>query len=169
MESFISSGLIGLSMGTQYALISIGFTLIFGIMGVVNFAHGGFYILGGYFAFSLSHSLGLPYVVAVVLAMFGTAIVGYVIEDGHGQCCIPPVDGFGPCVGVGHGELDVEVLAEVAVRNSLPEIPSTQLAESNVAIGQQLERCVVDTGGFHHHERQHIGALVDVVDEPADQ
>ncbi|MEY4139738.1 MAG: hypothetical protein RLZZ371_1920, partial [Pseudomonadota bacterium] len=40
MDSIISSGLIGLSMGTQYALISIGFTLIFGIMGVVNFAHG---------------------------------------------------------------------------------------------------------------------------------
>ena len=80
MDSFISSGLIGLSMGTQYALISIGFTLIFGIMGVVNFAHGGFYILGGYFAFSLSHSLGVPYVLAVLLAMVGTGILGYVIE-----------------------------------------------------------------------------------------
>ena len=80
MESFISSGLIGLGMGTQYALISIGFTLIFGIMGVVNFAHGGFYILGGYFAFTLSHSIGLPYVVAVLIAMLATGILGYVIE-----------------------------------------------------------------------------------------
>ncbi len=80
MEIFISSGLIGLSMATQYALISIGFTLIFGIMGVVNFAHGGFYILGGYFAYSLSHSLGVPYIFAVVLAMVGTGVLGYVIE-----------------------------------------------------------------------------------------
>jgi branched-chain amino acid transport system permease protein len=80
MDSLISTGLIGLSIGTQYALISIGFTLIFGIMGVVNFAHGGFYILGGYFAYSLSHSLGLPYVAAVLLAMLGTGIAGYVIE-----------------------------------------------------------------------------------------
>lgn len=80
MDSIISSGLIGLSMGTQYALISIGFTLIFGIMGVVNFAHGGFYILGGYFAYSLTHALGLPYVAAVVLAVLGTAVLGYVIE-----------------------------------------------------------------------------------------
>lgn len=80
MESLISTGLIGLSMGTQYALISIGFTLIFGIMGVVNFAHGGFYILGGYLAFSLSHSLGLPYVLAVVLSTIVTGVIGYVIE-----------------------------------------------------------------------------------------
>lgn len=80
MESLISTGLIGISLGTQYALISIGFTLIFGIMGVVNFAHGGFYILGGYFAFTLTHALGLPYVAAVVVAMLGTAVLGYIIE-----------------------------------------------------------------------------------------
>src|SRR2546425_6577158 len=80
MESIISAGMIGLSLGTQYALISIGFTLIFGIMGVVNFAHGGFYVLGGYIAFSLSHSLGLPFVAAVLLATVATGILGYVVE-----------------------------------------------------------------------------------------
>jgi branched-chain amino acid transport system permease protein len=80
METVISASVIGLSLGTQYALISIGFTLIFGIMGVVNFAHGGFYILGGYFAFSLSHGLGVPFVAAVVLAALATGVLGYVIE-----------------------------------------------------------------------------------------
>ncbi|MCG7400339.1 branched-chain amino acid ABC transporter permease [Caballeronia zhejiangensis] len=80
MESIISTGLIGLSLGTQYALISIGFTLIFGILGVINFAHGGFYILGGYVAFTLSHTLGLPYVAAVVIATLATGVLGYVIE-----------------------------------------------------------------------------------------
>jgi len=80
MDSLISTGLIGLSLGTQYALISIGFTLIFGIMGVVNFAHGGFYILGGYFAFTATTALGMPYVAAVVLATLATAVLGYVIE-----------------------------------------------------------------------------------------
>ena len=80
MQSLISTGVIGLTLGTQYALISIGFTLIFGIMGVVNFAHGGFYILGGYFAFSMSQSLGIPYVPAVLIATLGTGILGYVIE-----------------------------------------------------------------------------------------
>lgn len=80
MVTFISAGMIGLSMGAQYALIAIGFTLIFGILGVVNFAHGGFYVLGGYVAFSLTHSLGMPFVLAVMLATMATAALGYVVE-----------------------------------------------------------------------------------------
>lgn len=42
MEGFIATGLIGISLGSQYTLLALGFTLIFGILGVVNFAHGGF-------------------------------------------------------------------------------------------------------------------------------
>jgi branched-chain amino acid transport system permease protein len=80
LEGLISAGVIGLSLGTQYALISIGFTLIFGIMGVVNFAHGGFYVLGGYFAFTLSHTLGVPFPLALLLSALATGAVGYVIE-----------------------------------------------------------------------------------------
>lgn len=80
MESFVSAGVIGLSLGTQYALLSLGFTLIFGILGVINFAHGGFYVLGGYLAFTLTQQAGLPYVVAVPLAALACAIVGYLVE-----------------------------------------------------------------------------------------
>jgi branched-chain amino acid transport system permease protein len=80
MVTFISAGVIGLSMGAQYALIAIGFTLIFGILGVVNFAHGGFYVLGGYIAFTLTHFLGVPFVAAIVLATIATAAIGYVVE-----------------------------------------------------------------------------------------
>lgn len=80
MESILSTGLIGVSIGTQYALISIGFTLIFGILGLINFAHGGFYILGGYVTFSLSHSLGVPYPIAVVAATLATAALGFAVE-----------------------------------------------------------------------------------------
>ena len=80
MVTFISAGLIGLSIGAQYALIATGFTLIFGILGVVNFAHGGFYVLGGYLAYSMTHSLGVPFPVAVALAAMATGLVGYVVE-----------------------------------------------------------------------------------------
>jgi branched-chain amino acid transport system permease protein len=80
LESVISAGVIGLSLGTQYALICIGFTLIFGIMGVVNFAHGGFYILGGYFAFTLTHTFGLPFPIALLLAALATGAVGCLVE-----------------------------------------------------------------------------------------
>ena len=80
MEGFISTGVIGLSLGTQYALLSLGFTLIFGILGVINFSHGGFYILGGYVAYSVSHLMGLPFAVAVVASTLACAVVGYLVE-----------------------------------------------------------------------------------------
>jgi len=80
MDSFISAGLIGLSLGAQYALLALGFTLIFGILGVVNFAHGGFYLLGGYFAYAAVATLGLPYPLAVIVASLATAAIGYVFQ-----------------------------------------------------------------------------------------
>jgi branched-chain amino acid transport system permease protein len=80
MVTFVSAGMIGLTIGAQYALIAIGFTLIFGILGVVNFAHGGFYVLGGYLAYSLTHALGIPFPIAIALAALATGVVGYIVE-----------------------------------------------------------------------------------------
>jgi len=80
MESFVSTGVIGLSLGTQYALLSLGFTLIFGILGVINFSHGGFYVLGGYVAYSFSHLAGVPFAIAVLLAALACAVLGYFVE-----------------------------------------------------------------------------------------
>ncbi len=80
MESFVSTGLIGVSLGVQYALLALGFTLIFGILGVVNFSHGGFYVLGGYVAYASVHYLGAPYPVAVLLAVLASGLLGYLFE-----------------------------------------------------------------------------------------
>ncbi len=80
MEQFLQAGIIGISLGAQYALLALGFTLIFGILGVVNFAHGGFYMLGGYVAFSCVSMAGLPYPIAVLVAVAVTAALGWVFE-----------------------------------------------------------------------------------------
>jgi branched-chain amino acid transport system permease protein len=80
MTSFVTATLIGVSLGAQYALLALGFTLIFGILGVVNFAHGGFYVLGGYAAYWFVSAAGLPYPVAVVLATLVTGSLGYLFE-----------------------------------------------------------------------------------------
>lgn len=80
MSSIIATGLIGLSMGAQYALLALGFTLIFGIVGVMNFAHGAFYALGGYVAFATVHYWGLPYPAAVLVAAVVTGVAGYFFE-----------------------------------------------------------------------------------------
>ena len=80
MNEFVSAGLIGISLGAQYALLALGFTLIFGILGVVNFAHGGFYVVGGYVAYGFVAHLGVPYVLAVILATLIAGIIGYLFE-----------------------------------------------------------------------------------------
>src|SRR5690606_37123442 len=77
---FITTGLIGISLGSQYTLLALGFTLIFGILGVVNFAHGGFYVVGGYVAYYCSVVLGLPYPLALLVALLGTVALGWLLE-----------------------------------------------------------------------------------------
>ena len=80
MAEFLQATIIGFSLGAQYALLALGFTLIFGILGVVNFSHGGFYMLGGYVAYSCVAGLGLPYPLAVLAAVLATAALGWVFE-----------------------------------------------------------------------------------------
>ncbi|HMO30349.1 branched-chain amino acid ABC transporter permease [Enterovirga sp.] len=80
MEGFIATGLIGISLGSQYTLLALGFTLIFGILGVVNFAHGGFYVMGGYVAYYCTAVLGLPYPAALLIAVIATAGLGWLFE-----------------------------------------------------------------------------------------
>src|ERR1700759_3967099 len=70
----------GISLSAIYVLIALGFTLLFGIMKVVNFAHGAFAMLGGYALYYLYGVLGLPYLPAILLSAFGVATAGLVLE-----------------------------------------------------------------------------------------
>jgi branched-chain amino acid transport system permease protein len=70
----------GLSLSAIYVLIALGFTLLFGIMKVVNFAHGAFAMLGGYALYYLYGVLGLPYLPAILLSAVGVATAGLVLE-----------------------------------------------------------------------------------------
>jgi branched-chain amino acid transport system permease protein len=95
MEIFLQLVLNGLLLGGTLAIISIGLTLIFGIVRVVNFAHGEFLMVGMYAVYLLNHHLGLhPYVaiVPVVVLLFaaGAAMQRFIIQplltaEGHIQ------------------------------------------------------------------------------------
>ena len=81
MEYFLSLCTTGLIMGVIYALMALGLTLIFSILGVINFAHGEFYMLGGYASyFILSTFTGLHPLLAVPLAGLIAAVIGLVFE-----------------------------------------------------------------------------------------
>ncbi|MCL7998078.1 branched-chain amino acid ABC transporter permease [Brucella sp. 21LCYQ03] len=70
----------GLYLGSQYALIALGLTLIFALMNVLNFAHGQMYVLGGFVTYTIYGQLGLPFVVALFASAVTLMIVGALIE-----------------------------------------------------------------------------------------
>ncbi len=80
MDQFLQHLVNGLVLGATYALLGIGLTLIFGIMRVVNFAHGELYTLGAYMAFAVVSLLDLNFFYAVVIAAFVGFGFGAIIE-----------------------------------------------------------------------------------------
>lgn len=69
-----------LSLGSLYALIAIGYTMVYGILRLINFAHGDVFMLGAYFAFYALTALALPWWVAFVVAMAMTSALGMALE-----------------------------------------------------------------------------------------
>jgi branched-chain amino acid transport system permease protein len=70
----------GLVIGTMYMLMAVGFTLVFGIMRVVNFAHGEFYMLGTFAAFFTYAQWELPFAVCLLIAAVSVGILGVLVE-----------------------------------------------------------------------------------------
>jgi branched-chain amino acid transport system permease protein len=81
MEYFLSLSTTGIVMGIIYALMALGLTLIFSILRVINFAHGEFYMIGGYASYLILSALtGLHPLLAVPLAGLLAAFIGLVFE-----------------------------------------------------------------------------------------
>lgn len=78
MDYLVISLLNGLIYGLLLFMVSAGLTLIFGMMGVLNFAHASFYMLGAYFAYTLQDSVG--FWTAIVLSALLVGVVGVVVE-----------------------------------------------------------------------------------------
>jgi branched-chain amino acid transport system permease protein len=80
VEALLQHVVNGLVLGGTYALLGMGLTLIFGLMNVVNFAHGEFYTLGAYTAFTALALAGLGFTAAVLGAIAAGALLGAVCE-----------------------------------------------------------------------------------------
>lgn len=77
LDVILSQVASGLVLGGLYVLIAIGLSIIFGLLGIVNFAHGAFFTLGAYFALTLYQTFGWP---AVILSPILVGLVGVVVE-----------------------------------------------------------------------------------------
>ncbi|MEW9613505.1 branched-chain amino acid ABC transporter permease [Shinella sp. S4-D37] len=80
VQAFLGQLLIGLINGSFYALLSLGLAVIFGLLRVINFAHGAQYMLGAFVAFLLLQYLSVSYWAALVLAPIIVGVLGAVVE-----------------------------------------------------------------------------------------
>ena len=84
MTDFLQQLIIGLRLGSVYALVALGYTMVYGIIRLINFAHGDFIMVGGYTLYFtvpiLLHSMGLPAWTSVIAAIVICALVGVLVE-----------------------------------------------------------------------------------------
>ena len=80
MEILAFQGLVGLSVAMYLWLLASGLTIVFGVLGVLNFAHGSLFMLGAYFAFTFYGLWGVNFWLAIALSLLAVGIVGYVME-----------------------------------------------------------------------------------------
>ena len=80
IQALLGQLLLGLVNGSFYAMLSLGLAVIFGLLGIVNFAHGALYMIGAYVAWSLMDAFGLNYWLALIVAPLVVGLLGAVIE-----------------------------------------------------------------------------------------
>ena len=70
----------GISIGSVYAIIALGYTMVYGIAKMLNFAHGDVIMVGAYISFCVTNYLGLPVAVSILAAMAVCTVLGVLIE-----------------------------------------------------------------------------------------
>ncbi|MEA2879240.1 MAG: branched-chain amino acid transport system permease protein [Hyphomicrobiales bacterium] len=81
MAQFLQLLFAGLALGANYALVALGFVIIYKSTGVLNFAQGGLLMMGAYFTYHLINNTGLPFPIALLIAMCLTGLLGIVVEE----------------------------------------------------------------------------------------
>lgn len=82
MELFLQHLANGISLGSLYAMVAIGYTMVYGILRLINFAHGDVFMMGIYFAFYGMSMFYLPWYAAFVVAILITGLLGVLLEAG---------------------------------------------------------------------------------------
>lgn len=77
---FLANLINGMSLGSVYAIIALGYTMVYGIAKMLNFAHGDIIMVGAYICFCVVSYLGLPVIAGILLSVVGCTVLGIVIE-----------------------------------------------------------------------------------------
>lgn len=98
MDIFITQLSNGLAIGSIYALVALGYTMVYGILRLINFAHGDLFTIGAYFGLTILVSFALqgnvspliiPWIL-IIMAAIGVAIIGFLLERVAYRPCVMP-------------------------------------------------------------------------------
>ena len=132
---FLNTFLNGLSAGGTYAMIALGYTMVYGIAKMLNFAHGDVIMVGGYTLFVMSTSLGINPILALVVAVICCAILGMAIE----KLAYKPLRGASPLAvlitAIGMSTL-LQAVAQVVFGSSNQPVKLFDLTKLDVMLGE---------------------------------
>lgn len=150
--SFVSYLINGISLGSVYAMIALGYTMVYGIAKMLNFAHGDVIMMGAYVIFVAVSTLGMPPLVGVVIAVAACTVLGVLIE----RIAYRPLRGASPlavlitAIGVSYLLQNVALLlfgANTKAFTSVVGIPALKLAGGQLVISGEtivtIVSCVV--------------------------
>ena len=121
--TFAQHLLTGISLGGAYALITIGYTMVYGILRLINFAHGDIFMISGYFMIFAMASF--PWFIAIPVALIGTVILGVVIEKAAYKPLrsAPRMSIMISAIGVSYLLENLATYLFTAIPKAYPEIP----------------------------------------------
>ena len=137
--SFLSYLINGISLGSVYAIIALGYTMVYGIAKMLNFAHGDVIMIGGYVVFTIVSTAGLPIPLGIVAAVVFCTLLGISIE----AVAYKPLRGASSlavlitAIGVSYFLQNIALLifgANTKAFSSVVKIPSIQLFDGQVTI-----------------------------------
>ena len=151
MGDFFEQAVHGLTLGSLYAMVAAGLALMFGVVRLINFAHGEFYMLGGYAFWFAYRELGLPYPLAGIAATGLLSAFGWAYERTIIRAILPRA---------WHVQLIATLATSITLTNAAILVFGTQPKE----VPTRLSSAILEVGGFRIAEQRLLvlGAAVTV-------
>lgn len=139
MTGFINYLINGISLGSVYAIIALGYTMVYGIAKMLNFAHGDIIMVGSYVVFITTHNMGMPVLPSVLLSIVLCTVLGIVIE----RVAYKPLRDASPlsvlitAIGVSYLLQNVALLlfgADTKSFTSVVTIPALKFADGSITV-----------------------------------
>ena len=148
MSSFFSYLINGISLGSIYAIIALGYTMVYGIAKMLNFAHGDVIMVGSYMTFLMASSLGLPPVIAVLIAVVVCTVLGITIEKIAYKPLrkAPSLAVLITAIGVSYFLQNAALLifgANTKMFKSVVNLPAIKLADGSINISGETQVTIV--------------------------